>query len=94
VLGRWPKGEITNGRRIDAGPHYTVSLKKSASAVLKRIGLTTSDAFRLMMVRIAAEKKLPFDPLVPFVRDHSANSVLLTDHAWIKTPRKLNPLGC
>jgi len=41
------------------------ALKKSASAVLKRIGLTTSDAVRLMMVRIAAEKKLPFDPLVP-----------------------------
>ena len=24
-----------------------------------------SDAFRLMMVRIAAEKRLPFDPLIP-----------------------------
>jgi len=29
------------------------------------IGLTVSDAFRLMMVRIAAEKRLPFEPLVP-----------------------------
>ncbi len=29
------------------------------------IGLTVSDAFRLMMVRIAAEKRLPFDPLIP-----------------------------
>ena len=29
------------------------------------IGLTVSDAFRLMMVRIAKEKALPFEPLVP-----------------------------
>ena len=41
------------------------ALKKSAGAVLKKIGLTTSDAFRLMMVRIATEKKLPFEPLDP-----------------------------
>lgn len=27
--------------------------------------LTVSDAFRLMMVRIAKEKALPFEPLVP-----------------------------
>ncbi len=40
-------------------------LKKSATAVLRKIGLTPSDAFRLMMVRIAAEEKLPFDPLAP-----------------------------
>jgi DNA-damage-inducible protein J len=29
------------------------------------MGLTVSDAFRLMMVRIAKEKALPFEPLVP-----------------------------
>ena len=39
--------------------------KNEAAAVLSTIGLTVSDAFRLMMVRIAAEKRLPFDPLVP-----------------------------
>ena len=39
--------------------------KQEAAAVLDAIGLTVSDAFRLMMVRIAAEKRLPFDPLVP-----------------------------
>ena len=33
--------------------------------VLGTIGLTASDAFRMMMVRIAAEKRLPFEPLVP-----------------------------
>ena len=39
--------------------------KDEASAVLAAIGLTVSDAFRLMMVRIAQEKALPFEPLVP-----------------------------
>ena len=39
--------------------------KEEAAAVLASIGLTVSDAFRLMMVRIAKEKALPFDPLVP-----------------------------
>jgi hypothetical protein len=29
------------------------------------MGLTVSDAFRLMMVRIAKDKALPFEPLVP-----------------------------
>jgi DNA-damage-inducible protein J len=40
-------------------------IKKQAEAVLGAIGLTVSDAFRLLMVRIAAEKALPFEPLVP-----------------------------
>lgn len=40
-------------------------IKEDAAAVLASIGLTVSDAFRLMMVRIAADKKLPFEPLVP-----------------------------
>ena len=40
-------------------------VKKDAAAVLASIGLTVSDAFRLMMVRIAADKRLPFEPLVP-----------------------------
>jgi DNA-damage-inducible protein J len=40
-------------------------IKKEAAAVLDAMGLTVSDAFRLMMVRIAREKALPFEPLVP-----------------------------
>ena len=39
--------------------------KDEATAVLEAIGLTASDAFRLMMRRIAAERRLPFEPLVP-----------------------------
>ena len=40
-------------------------IKKEAEAVLASIGLTVSDAFRLMMVRIATERALPFQPLIP-----------------------------
>jgi DNA-damage-inducible protein J len=40
-------------------------IKDDATAVLSSIGLTVSDAFRLMMVRIATEKRLPFEPMVP-----------------------------
>ncbi len=40
-------------------------IKEDATAVLASIGLTASDAFRLMMVRVATERKLPFEPLIP-----------------------------
>ncbi|OAN51471.1 type II toxin-antitoxin system RelB/DinJ family antitoxin [Magnetospirillum moscoviense] len=40
-------------------------VKDEAALVLSSIGLTVSDAFRMMMVRIATEKRLPFEPLVP-----------------------------
>ena len=40
-------------------------IKEEASAVLASMGLTVSDAFRLMLTRVAIEKALPFEPLVP-----------------------------
>jgi len=40
-------------------------IKAEAEAVLASIGLSSSDAFRMMMIRIAKEKALPFEPLVP-----------------------------
>jgi DNA-damage-inducible protein J len=40
-------------------------IKEEAAAVLGRMGLSVSDAFRLMMIRIAQEKALPFEPLAP-----------------------------
>ena len=40
-------------------------IKDEAAVVLKAMGLTVSDAFRMMMIRIAREKALPFEPLVP-----------------------------
>jgi DNA-damage-inducible protein J len=41
------------------------SIKEEATAVLAAIGLTPSDAFRIMMTRVAKEKALPFEPLIP-----------------------------
>ncbi len=41
------------------------TIKEEASIVLATIGLTTSDAFRLLLTRIAKEKAMPFEPLVP-----------------------------
>lgn len=39
--------------------------KREAAVALEKIGLTVSDAFRLLLVRVAAEKALPFEPLNP-----------------------------
>jgi DNA-damage-inducible protein J len=41
------------------------SIKEEATAVLAAIGLTPSDAFRILMIRVAREKALPFAPLIP-----------------------------
>lgn len=45
--------------RIDA------AVKEEAAAVLAAIGLTVSDAVRLLLTRVAQEKALPFEPLIP-----------------------------
>jgi DNA-damage-inducible protein J len=42
-------------------------VKREAAAVLTEIGLTPSAAFRLMMIRIARDKALPFAPLIPTI---------------------------
>jgi len=40
-------------------------VKEEAAAVLAAMGLTVSDAFRLLLIRVAKEKALPFEPLIP-----------------------------
>lgn len=40
-------------------------IKNEASIVLESMGLTVSDAVRMMLTRVAIEKSLPFEPLVP-----------------------------
>ena len=45
--------------RIDA------QTKGEAAAVLGAMGLSLSDGFRLFLKRVASEKRLPFEPLVP-----------------------------
>ncbi|MDN5935292.1 MAG: type II toxin-antitoxin system RelB/DinJ family antitoxin [Nitrosospira sp.] len=40
-------------------------VKDEAAAVLAEIGLTVSDAVRLLLIKVACERALPFDPLIP-----------------------------
>ena len=40
-------------------------IKEEAAAVLAAMGLTVSDAVRLLLTKIAREHALPFDPLIP-----------------------------
>ena len=40
-------------------------IKEEATIVLASMALTVSDAFRLMLTRVAREKALPFEPLIP-----------------------------
>jgi DNA-damage-inducible protein J len=40
-------------------------IKEEATVVLATMGLSVSDAFRLMLIRVAREKALPFEPLIP-----------------------------
>jgi len=58
----WEKAMSSNSvvrARIDE------RIKEEASVVLAAMGLTVSDAFRIMLTRVAHEKALPFEPLVP-----------------------------
>jgi DNA-damage-inducible protein J len=41
------------------------AIKKEAAAVLEAMGLTISDAVRLLLTKVAREHALPFDPLIP-----------------------------
>ena len=40
-------------------------IKEEATVVLAAMGLTVSDAFRMLLTRVAREKALPFEPLIP-----------------------------
>jgi len=43
-------------------------IKKEANIVLSEIGLTISDVFRMLLIRIAREKSIPFEPLIPNIK--------------------------
>jgi DNA-damage-inducible protein J len=40
-------------------------IKEEATVVLAAMGLTVSDAVRLLLTKVAHEHALPFDPLIP-----------------------------
>jgi DNA-damage-inducible protein J len=41
------------------------AIKEEAATVLAAMGLTVSDAVRLLLTRVSQEKALPFEPLIP-----------------------------
>jgi len=63
--------------------------KGEASATLKKIGLTVSDAFRLLLVRVAAEKALPFEPLNPNAETVAAMKAARRELVKVGKPDKL-----
>lgn len=48
------------------------AIKKEAAAVLASIGLTISDAVRLMLIRVEHDYALPFEPLIPNAKTRAA----------------------
>lgn len=52
--------------RIDSG------LKKEASAVLSAMGLSLSDAIRLLLIRLVSDKAFPFDLRIPNAETQAA----------------------
>ena len=41
------------------------AIKEEAAAVLAAMGLTVSDAVRMLLTKVAQDKALPFEPLIP-----------------------------
>ena len=63
-------------------------VKEEAAHVLEQMGLSVSDAIRLLMVRIAREKALPFDVMVP-----NAKTVAAMEEARRGEGRKFNSVA-
>jgi DNA-damage-inducible protein J len=61
--------------RIDTG------IKERATVALAAMGLSTSDAIRLLMMRIADEHRLPFEVKVPNATTRKAIAELETGKA-------------
>lgn len=61
-----PSAETYVRARIDA------ATKERASAALAEMGLSVSDAIRLLMRRVAEERRLPFDVKVPSASSRQA----------------------
>lgn len=52
--------------------------KETAAAALEAMGLTISDAIRLLLLRVAEEKRLPFEVKVPNAKTRKAMQELVS----------------
>jgi DNA-damage-inducible protein J len=59
------QGDFCHGDRYDCTSQNRGRVKKQAAHVLEDMGLSVSDAIRMMLMRVAAEKALPFEAKVP-----------------------------
>lgn len=59
------KGRLNMAANALVQARIDQAVKKEAAIVLAAIGLTVSDAVRLLLTRIAHDHALPFDPLTP-----------------------------
>lgn len=60
----WHNGTTTMANHL-VQARIDRAVKEEAATVLAAMGLTVSDAVRLLLTRVAHEKALPFAPLVP-----------------------------
>ena len=65
-------------------------VKEEATAVLATMGLTASDAFRMLMTRIARERNLPFEPLVP--NEETVQAMLAARRGELTTVKHIDNL--
>lgn len=65
-------------------------LKEEASVILASMGLTASDAFRMLMTRIAREKSLPFEPLIP--NDETIQAMLAARRGEVTSVKNIDDL--
>lgn len=65
-------------------------IKEEAAAVLAAMGLTVSDAFRLLLTRVAKEKALPFEPLIP--NKETIEAMKAARHGEVTTIKNINHL--
>ncbi|HEX6860072.1 MAG TPA: type II toxin-antitoxin system RelB/DinJ family antitoxin [Caulobacteraceae bacterium] len=56
-------------------------LKKQATAVLAQMGLSVSDAIRMLLTRVAADEALPFEVRTPNARTRAAMKAAEKGHA-------------
>jgi DNA-damage-inducible protein J len=56
------------------------AVQTEAATVLAAMGLTISDAIRLMLIKVAHDHKLPFDPFTPNTETIAAMEEARTGH--------------
>ena len=65
MISKFVKIGLVDSVRAESNRQIDEHIKEEATVVLAAMGLTVSDAFRIMLTRVAREKALPFEPLVP-----------------------------